>query len=166
VEFETYMADRRRTLFRFAVVLTGDAVLAEDVLADALATAYEKWTQVRAADNIHAYVRRMIVNEYLGHRRRTARLSLRNDVGDLGEATPDPAVRHAVAAELLSELDRLPPKQRAAIVLRYYEGLTFAEIAEVLGSGENAIRSNISRGLQKLRVQLTDAELATTEVLS
>jgi len=52
-------------------------------------------------------------------------------------------------------------KQRAALVLRYYEGLTFAEIAEVLGTGENAVRSNISRALRRLRVQMADVPAAS-----
>ncbi|MGN6609163.1 MAG: SigE family RNA polymerase sigma factor [Jatrophihabitans sp.] len=166
MDFEAYVSERRRALYRFAVVLTGDPVLADDVLADTLTNAYERWTQVSSAGNVHAYVRRMLVNEYLGWRRRSARISLRDDVGDLGSPTPDHADGHAVAADLVAELRRLPPKQRAAIVLRYYEGLSFAEIAGLLGGGENAVRSNISRGLQRLRVQLVDPDLSPTEAPS
>jgi len=160
VEFDQYVSDSRRALFRFAVVLTGDPVLAEDVVADALSNAYERWSTVSAAEHVHAYVRKMVLNEYLGWRRRAARLSIRADLTDLAEPAPDHADRHAEAQALVAEMRRLPPKQRAAVVLRYYEGLSFAEIADLLGSGENAIRSNISRALQRLRVQLTDDAVA------
>jgi RNA polymerase sigma-70 factor (sigma-E family) len=156
VEFEDYVAERRQALFRFAVVLSGDPVLADDILADVLGTAYERWAQVGAADNVHAYVRRMVVNEYLSWRRRRARLSVRADLADVLAPTADHADAHAEHAQLVVELRTLPPKQRAAVVLRYYEGLPFVEIAALLGSGENAIRSNISRALQKLRIQLTE----------
>jgi DNA-directed RNA polymerase specialized sigma24 family protein len=69
---------RRQSLFRSAVVLCGDPVLGEDILADVLGRAYERWNQVSAADNVHAYVRRMIVNEYLEWWRRRAPRPSRN----------------------------------------------------------------------------------------
>ncbi len=156
MKFEEYVAQRRQALFRFAVVLSGDPVLADDVVADTLGRAFERWPQVAAADNVHAYVRRMVVNEYLSWRRRAARTAVRDDVGDLVEPTADPADAHAVHQQLVGELARLPAKQRAAVVLRYYEGLPFAEIAALLGSGENAVRSNISRALTTLRIHLDD----------
>jgi RNA polymerase sigma-70 factor (sigma-E family) len=156
VELDRYVADRRAALFRFAVVLTGDPALADDVVSDVIAKAFERWDQVRAADNIHAYVRRMVVNEYLGWRRRSARTWVRGDMAELVPPADDHADTHADHHQLADELRRLPPKQRAAVVLRFYEGLPYSEIASILGSGENAIRSNVSRALQKLRVRLTD----------
>lgn len=156
VDFEQYVAQRRPALFRFAVVLCGDPVLADDVVSDTLGRAYERWAQVGAADHVHAYLRRMVLNEYLSLRRRAARTAVRDDVGDLLPPVADPADAHAARHELVAELRRLPAKQRAAVVLRYYEGLPFAEIAQLLGSGENAVRSNVSRGLAALRVQLAD----------
>jgi RNA polymerase sigma-70 factor (sigma-E family) len=158
VELHEYVADRRQALFRFAVVLTGDPALADDVVAEALARPVEQWARVGAADNVHAYMRKMVLNEYLGWRRRTARIVVRADVGDLLTPTADHADAHADHQQLADELRRLPAKQRAAIVLRYYEGLPYAEIAELLGSGENAVRSNISRGLKRLRVELSEAD--------
>jgi len=157
MEFAPYVRERRQALFRFAVVLSGDPVLADDIVTDVLGTAFEKWAQVSAASDVHAYVRRMILNEYLGWRRRGARTSVVADLSAVLPAVPDHAFAHAEAAALVVELRSLPPKQRAAVVLRYYEGLSFAEIAALLGGGENAVRSNISRALAKLRVQLTDA---------
>jgi RNA polymerase sigma-70 factor (sigma-E family) len=157
MDFEEYFRERRVALFRFALMLTGDPALADEVVSDVLSTAFERWVQVAAADNVHAYVRRMVVNEYLGWRRRRIRTA---PVADL-TAVADPARDHGEAygdhEELLAELRQLPAKQRAAVVLRYYEGLSFAEIAAELGSGENAVRSNISRALARLRIAMADA---------
>lgn len=157
MEFQEYVRQRRVALFRFAVVLTGDPVLADDVVTDVLGVAYEKWAQVSAATNVHAYVRRMVVNEYLGWRRRGARTSVVADLSALLEPVPSTDAARDEREALVDELRGLPPKQRAAIVLRYYEGLPDPEIAAVLGCGENAVRSNISRGLARLRVQLTES---------
>jgi RNA polymerase sigma-70 factor (sigma-E family) len=174
VELAEYVEQKRAALFRFAVVLTGDPVLADDILADVLGKAFERWGQVSAADNVHAYVQRMMVNEVTSRRRRRARTSVWADLSGLTEPVADHSAEHAEHQQLADELRRLPVKQRAAVVLRYYEGLPFAEIADLLGTGENAVRSNISRALRRLRVQLSDdAEEAvrplprpTTEVRS
>lgn len=156
MDFEDWVVQRRAPLFRFAVVLTGDPVLADDVVSNALTAAYEHWDRVSAADSPNAYVRRMIVNEFLGWRRRWLRVAPWADLEAVSTPLPDHSGAHADHQELVHELRGLPAKQRAAIVLRYYEGLTFAEIAELLGTGENAVRSNISRGLHRLRMSMSD----------
>jgi RNA polymerase sigma-70 factor (sigma-E family) len=156
VTFEEYATGRRRALFRFAVVLCGNPVLAEDLVADVLGRVFERWAQVSAADNIHAYVRRMVVNEFLGWRRRSGRTSAHADLDDVAVPVADHADGRADRLALISELGKLPRQQRAALVLRYYEGLSYAEIAATLGSGENAARSNVSRALATLRIEMTD----------
>jgi len=160
MDFDGYVTERRQALLRFAVVLCGDPVLAQDIVSDVLGTAYEHWDRIAGADNIHAYVRKMVLNEYLGWRRKVSRLVVRSDVADLLESIPDHADASAVAYDLVAELRQLPSRQRAAVVLRYYEGLSFADIASLLGTGEVAVRTNISRALKRLRVQLTDDEAA------
>jgi RNA polymerase sigma-70 factor (sigma-E family) len=158
VRFEDYLSDARHRLFRFAVVLCGDPVLAEDIVTDVLGRAYERWHQVGAADNVHAYVRRMVVNEYLSWRRRTARTAPHADVIELvdrGGASPDHGGHHAERDALMGELSRLPKQQRAAIVLRFYEGLSDDEIAGVLDCRPGTVRSSVSRGLATLRIVLT-----------
>ena len=157
MDFDEYVAANRQALFRFAVVLTGDVVLADDVVADALARAFEKWATVGAATSIHAYVRKMVVNEYLSWRRRTARVGVRAELVDVADPHSDHPAAYADHEQLVFELRSLPAKQRAAVVLRYYEGLSFAEIGRLLGTGENAVRSNISRALARLRVQMTES---------
>jgi RNA polymerase sigma-70 factor (sigma-E family) len=156
VELAQYVIERRTALFRFAVVLTGDPVLADEIVSDAIAKAFEQWTRVSAADNVHAYVRRMVLNEFLGWRRRAARVAVRSDVAELVAPVADHAAAHAEQQRMVDELRLLPPKQRAAVVLRFYEGLPYRDIAELLGSGENAVRSNVFRALATLRIQLTD----------
>jgi RNA polymerase sigma-70 factor (sigma-E family) len=156
VDFEDYVARHRRALFRFAAVLCADPRLADDVVSDVLGAAFELWARIGGLENPHAYVRKMVLNEYLGWRRRSRRTAVRADLSELIEAEPDHADAAADRQHLAGELRRLPPKQRAAIVLRYLEGLSFADIAALLGTGENAVRSNVSRGLAQLRVQLGD----------
>jgi RNA polymerase sigma-70 factor (sigma-E family) len=160
VEFERYVEESRQRLFRFAVVLCGDTVLAADLVADVLGRAFERWHQVAAASDTHAYVRRMLVNDFVSWQRRRARTVPHPEVGTLadlrasrlGTAGPDPVDIHAERAALLDELSRLPARQRAAIVLRYYEDLSDEDIAAALGCRIGTVRSSISRGLATLRI--------------
>jgi RNA polymerase sigma-70 factor (sigma-E family) len=159
VRFESYVEQRRQGLFRFAVVLCGDPVLAEDVLTDVLGRAYEQWDRVSAADNVHAYVRRMLVNEYLGWWRRLKRTTPVAEISEPDPA-PDHAELHAERAAVVAELAKLPRKQRAVLVLRFYEGLSDDEVAQVLGCRPSTVRSNASRALAALRIGMS--EMTTT----
>ena len=156
MHFATYVQDRRQALFRFAVVLCGDPVLAEDILTDVLGRAYEHWDRVSAADNVHAYVRRMTVNEYLAWWRRRVRAVPVAELGELAAATPDPADRYAECAAITAELAKLPKRQRAVLVLRFYEGMSDEEIARVLGCRPGTVRSCASRALATLRIELSE----------
>jgi RNA polymerase sigma-70 factor (sigma-E family) len=156
VRFETYVQERRQALFRFAVVLCGDPVLAEDILTDVLSRAYEHWDRISAADNVHAYLRRVTVNEYLAWWRRRARTIPVAELGELATATADPADRYAEYAEIMAELARLPKRQRAVLVLRFYEGAPDEEIARVLGCRPGTVRSLASRALAALRIEMTE----------
>jgi RNA polymerase sigma-70 factor (sigma-E family) len=155
--FEGYVAGHQRSLFRFAVVLCADVVLAEDLVQDVLGRAYERWGQVSRAANVHAYVRRMLVNEFIGWRRRLTRTAPHADVGLYLDAVPDSTAQHADREELMAELAKLPRRQRAALVLRYYEGLSYADIADAMGCGQGAVRSYVSRGLANLRIELDES---------
>lgn len=163
VQFEQYVTESRQRLFRFAVVLCGDTVLAGDLICDVLGRVFERWPQVAAARDPHAYVRRMLVNEFVDWQRRRARAVPHPEIGRLadirasrlGMSGPDPAEVEAERAALLDELSRLPARQRAAIVLRYYEQLSDEEIAATLGCRSGTVRSCISRGLATLRITRT-----------
>ena len=106
------------------------------------------------------YVRRMVTNEYLSWRRRGAARDIASEHSTLDAiATPtsDPAIRYAERDAMRSRIAVLPRKQRAAILLRYYEDRTDAEIAEVLGCTAGTVRSHISRALDTLRAAGTAA---------
>jgi RNA polymerase sigma-70 factor (sigma-E family) len=160
--FEDFMRQRQRALLRFAMVLTGDAQRAEDIVSDVLGRAWEKWERIGSLAEPNAYVRRMVVNEFLSWKRLTKRTLPRGDVAQLiDDARPDYANSASNPEFVLSErsamvgaLARLPRKQRAALVLRYYEGLSDTEIATVLGCGPGTVRSNTSRALAALRIHL------------
>jgi RNA polymerase sigma factor (sigma-70 family) len=143
----------------FAAVLAGERALAEDVVQEALIRAPARWDLIEGLDLPEAYVRKMVVNEYLSWRRRSWRLvpsGALADAGGLGrDHTVDHAVDHAERDALLAEVGRLPRRQKAVLVLRYYEALTDAEIAEVLGCTPGTVRGYASRALATLRVDLS-----------
>lgn len=170
-EFEQYVAESRVRLYRFGVVLCGDTVLADELVADVLGRAYERWAQVSAARDRHAYVRRMLVNEFISHKRREARTRPHPEITQLadlratrlGTTGPDPEDVQADRSALIDELSRLPARQRAAIVLRFYEDLSDDDIAATLGCRVGTVRSSISRGLGTLRVTDTFAQHRPSE---
>ncbi len=155
MEFGEYVVRQRPALMRFATVLTCQAWLAEDIVSDVLGRAFERWDRISVMAEPHAYVRRMVVNEYLSWRRRLARTTPRAevepDVPRIGDGADERARRDA----MIHRLARLPRRQRAAVVLRYYAGLPDAAIAAELGCRVTTVRSQISRALATLRIDLT-----------
>ncbi|MGW5718531.1 SigE family RNA polymerase sigma factor [Amycolatopsis sp. NPDC003865] len=161
MQFEEFSREQLPGLVRFAAVLTGDRELAQDVVQDALVRAHQRWRHVAAADRPELYLRKMVVNGYLGWRRRWYQRSVRPtpDVALLREqAAPDPARRIADADQLDGLLARLSRAQRASIVLRFYEDRDDQEIAAVLGCAPGTVRSHISRGLSSLRVGIEEGK--------
>jgi RNA polymerase sigma-70 factor (sigma-E family) len=154
VTFDEWARARLPVLVRFAVALTGDRGLAEDVVQEVLIRAYGRWSRITGLDQPEAYLRRMVTNEYLSWRRRWARITPHADVTGIVEAVPAPdhADAQADRSSLALELARLPKRQRAVLVLRYYERLTDAEIADTLGCPQGTVRSLASRALSALRV--------------
>ena len=152
-DFESYARTARTRLLRFAVVVTDDRELAQDVVQDVLLRAQRNWERISRADHPHAYVRRMIVNEVTSWRRKWSRIEPRPDSA-LDRATDDPTDAVDRRDAILRDLARLPVKQRAAVVLRYLEDLPDDEIAVVLGCSPGTVRVHIHRALTKLRVDL------------
>jgi RNA polymerase sigma-70 factor (sigma-E family) len=151
-EFGQFMAARWPGLVRLAYALTGDRWLAEDVAQAALASAYAAWWRVRRADDPDAYVRRILVNtSHRRFRRRRVAEQAREpaELPDLSVA--DPADLIGQRSALLSALRELPRRQRAVVVLRYWEDLSDAQVAASLGCAEGTVRSQASRALAKLR---------------
>jgi RNA polymerase sigma-70 factor (sigma-E family) len=162
VEFTEYMREQRPALMRFATVLTGQTWLAEDLVSDVLGKAYERWDRIAATDRPHAYVRRMVVNEHLSWHRRLRRGSPSDELEAHVPPVADGADAHAERDAMIALLDRLPARRRTAVVLRYYVGLSDAEIAAELGVREGTVRSQIARAFSTLRINLTTAELTHT----
>lgn len=155
MDYDEFVASRLPALLRFAVMLTGDPDLAADVVQDVMVKAQVSWRRVVGSEQPDRYVRRMITNAYIDQRRASwlRRVVLRAD-----PAEPSPVADHGAASadrdHLWSLLATLPRQQRAALVLRYYEDLRDAEIADVLGCSVGTVRGYISRALATLRLDL------------
>jgi RNA polymerase sigma-70 factor (sigma-E family) len=155
VTFDEFAAGYLPGLLRFAAVLTGDRASAEDVVQDVLVRAHARWNRIGALDRPEFYVRKMVLNEFLSARRRQRLFVLGGSAADVDTRTaPDWAASHADRDALLAELARLPARQRAVIVLRYYEGLPDAEIADLLGVAPTTVRGYAHRALTALRIEL------------
>ena len=159
MDFDRWARSRLRELLRFAMVLCCDRGLAEDVVQDTLVKVHRHWGRIEVLTAPDAYVRRMIVNEYLSWRRKWARYVPVPEIWEHDErAEPDHAEEHAERAELIAELAKLPPRQRAVLALRYFAGLADDEIAEVLSCRPATVRSHASRALATLRIELAPAQ--------
>lgn len=149
---------------RLAYLLAGDREVAEDAVAEAFARMYEKWRAGRV-ERVGAYVRRSVVNQVKNHRRSMARLrrhESRRRGDDRGTVVPTEQV--AARETLDALLARLPYRQRAAVVLRYYEDLSEADTAEELGCRRGTVKSLVSRAMAALREAAADAGLDRTDV--
>jgi RNA polymerase sigma-70 factor (sigma-E family) len=149
--FDTFARRELPGLLRLAGVLAGDRATGEDVVQEVLLRASRHWARICAGGAPQAYVRRMVVNEYVSWRRKWGRLVPSSEIID-ERVSPDHAEQQADRAELAQLLDRLPARQRAVLVLRYYEGMSDVAVAEVLGCSTGTVRSHASRALASLRV--------------
>jgi RNA polymerase sigma-70 factor (sigma-E family) len=164
MRFEEFAGTRLPAVLRFAGVLTGDRALAEDVVQEVLIRASARWQQIGQLDRPEHYVRKMVVNEYLSWRRRSWRLVPSGTGPEIDRRlAPDHAQAHAERDALLAELGKLPRRQRAVLVLRYYEGLSDTEIADVLRCAPGTVRGYASRALATLRIELTSPAPVLTE---
>ena len=154
-EFRDFMHSRWPAMVRLAYALTGDQGHAEDVAQAAFARAYAFWPKVRRTENPEGYVRRIVINENRNRFRRP-RVAER-----LTDAPPESACADTTSADatrqydersaLMAALQRLGPRQRAVVVLRYWLGLTEAETAAELNCSVGTVKSQASRALATLR---------------
>jgi RNA polymerase sigma-70 factor (sigma-E family) len=149
--FRGYVAARSPALLRTAYLLTGNRADAEDLLQTALAKTYLAWDRIREREAIDGYVRRVMVNTQTSFWRRRKVDEYATETLPEGppgrDATDDLALHDA----LWTALSTLPKRQRAMVVLRYYEDLSEAETAQVLGVSVGTVKSTTSRALAKLR---------------
>ncbi len=159
--FDEWVGARVTALVRFAYLVTGSQHAAEDAVQSALVAACEKWSRVSGSEDPDSYVRRMVVNAHISAWRRSGR-----------RESPFAEIRARSADDPADEVGRndavwrmctaLPPQQRAAVVLRYYEDLEYAEIAAILGVAEVTARSHVHRALAALRREV-EADRAGSE---
>ncbi|MEP7026201.1 MAG: SigE family RNA polymerase sigma factor [Actinomycetota bacterium] len=153
--FRDFVTSRQPGLLRAAYLLTGNRADAEDLVQAALAKSYLAWDRIEDRGAVDGYVRRAMVNTHISWWRRR-----RVEEYPTGEL-PDRAAADAPADSELGEalrraVDRLPERMRAAVLLRYYEDMSEAEIASALGVSAGTVKSTVSRAMAKLRI---DAEL-------
>ena len=151
--FSEFVELRSHALLRTAYLMVGDHQLAQDLLQEALIKTFIAWPRLRDPERVDSYVRRTIVTTAISWRRR--RSFHERPVSSLPDALgADEVESLATHRVLIAHLRGLPPRQRAAIVLRYYEDLSVAQTAEVMGCSEGAVKSHVSVGLGKLRERL------------
>jgi RNA polymerase sigma-70 factor (sigma-E family) len=151
--FAAFVAERQSPLLGFAMVVTGDRHLAQDLVQDALEKARFRWDRISAMARPEAYVKKMIVNGHLSFRRKWSRVRLMDEF-DARPAQSDHTAQIDDRQFLAGELSKLPRQQRVVLVLRYYEGLSDPEIAEVLKCSAGTVRGYASRALTALRIEL------------
>lgn len=151
--FRVFVERNWNSLVRTAYLLTGDRGYAEDLVQSALEKTHRKWQRVGVMDAPAAYVRRAMVNTAISWRRRR-RLPEVPLFGAESTATADPYHRVDQRDHVLSALRRLPPKMRAVLVLRYFEDLDDAAIADAMNCSVGTVKSQASRGLARLRDQV------------
>lgn len=153
MRFEEWFSQELQRLLRLATVLCGSPDLAQDLVQDVALKVEQRWSKLSGLEYRDAYVRRMIVNQHLTFRRRFARVAVRATVEPSHRGDPpDFADQQADRAAILEELRRLPPRQRAVLVLRYYDDADDLTIAKILGCRPSTVRSHATRALETLRI--------------
>ncbi len=168
--FEAYVAGRGQALLRFGHVLTGDRHFSEDLVQEALARAHRRWAKIGSLDHPDAYIRRIIVNDFLSwKRRRASRLTLVPEPPERQSPQMyggDHAASHADRDAMWRLLAELPKQQRAVLVLRYYEDWSDQEIAQVVHCSPVTVRAHASRGLARLRGNATSRSATTSPIMN
>jgi len=159
-DFDKFVAAHVDDLLRTAYLIVWDEGEAEDLVQECLLKVARRWPRVRRMEHPQAYARRILVNLALdGARRRAQRRR------ELEPGTPpilsaiDPLQTIETRAELLQALGQLHERQRAVLVLRYFNDLTEAQVADVLGCSPGTVKSSASRGLARLREALQPVPL-------
>lgn len=158
-DFTDFASGQQQRLLRAAFLLTGDRGAAQDLAQETLIKVLSSWGRFVSAGDPLAYSRRIMLNEYLqSRRRRWHGESPRHVLPDV--TGPDEHARVDQRDLLRRALATLPPRQRAAVVLRQFEDLSEAQTADVLGCSTGTVKSLTSRGLAALRTQLDTAQEA------
>jgi RNA polymerase sigma-70 factor (sigma-E family) len=158
-QYTEYVTARLPALRRIAFLLCGDSHRADDIVQNAITRLYVHWRKARVADNIDAYVRTIVVRTFLNEQR-TGWLSKVRLVAETPERASQTGPDMETTQVLHAALARVPPKQRAVLVLRFLYDLSVAEVAGMLGCSTGNVKSQTSHGLESLRKQLGDQTLS------
>jgi RNA polymerase sigma-70 factor (sigma-E family) len=159
-DFDQFVAAHVDDLVRTAYLIVWDEAEAEDLVQECLLKVARRWPRIRRMEQPRAYARRILVNLALDGARGRARR--RSELEPQSWASPiavDPLPGLDTRAELLQALGQLPARQRAVLVLRYFNDLTEAQVAELLGCSPGTVKSSASRGLARLREALQTVPL-------
>ncbi|OZM71446.1 SigE family RNA polymerase sigma factor [Amycolatopsis antarctica] len=160
-EFAEYFAAKRDSVRRTAYMLCGDWHKADDLAQTAFVALHRRWRKIRDRSATDAYVRKTLVRASIDESRRPWRRERNVDVLPESVAAGTRFDERIVDREdLLAGLRQVPPKQRAVLVLRYFEGMDVGGVAKALGCSEGNVKSQTARGLAKLREVLGGSELA------
>ena len=162
-DFDEYVRQRGASLQRLAYLLVGDRHEAEDLLQGVLARLFVRWSAVERADNVDAYVRAALANAAASwwrarFRRRDVPVATVPEVAGSSDTSES-------RDEIVDMLRKLPPRQRAVIVLRYYEDRTEAEIASILGCSTGTVKSQATKARATLRGLWADNHQRSSEQL-
>jgi RNA polymerase sigma-70 factor (sigma-E family) len=157
-DFAAFVRARQDALVRFGYFLTGDVQSGEDLVQTALAKLYLKWDSIRHVEALDAWVRRVMVNEHTSWWRRAWRHREVLDSGDARRLDPPAPPDHTPDRDLWAVVQSLPTKQRAAVALRFYEDLSEAQTAAILGCSVGTVKSHTHRALSTLRTRLQEVE--------
>jgi RNA polymerase sigma-70 factor (sigma-E family) len=159
--FRAFAWSRRASLRRTAYLMCGDWHQADDLVQTALVKLYVAWRRVRSGDQPDAYVRRILTRCYLDERRRPWR---RESPVDVLDDRPSESRTSEDLIDLQAALARLPARQRATVVLRYWADASVAETADALSCSEGTVKSQTARAIAALRLQLADPALVSEEL--
>lgn len=149
--FRAFVVDKWGRLVRAGFLITGNAHDAEDLAQTALVQTLHAWSRLHAREAAEAYARKCMVRAHLRSRRTPLRLVLMPEVSS--EVVDEPQTGDDL---LWNELRRLPPRQRAIVVLRFYHDLSVADTAACMGCSQGTVKSQAARALAKLRGALAD----------
>jgi len=168
IDFDRFVAETAETLLRSAYLITWDFAEAEDLVQECLFKVARRWPRVKKMERPAAYARTVLIHLALdeGKRRSQRRSELRPEATGLLEAHHDDAAVHNLgrvetSTDLLGVIGELPPRQRAALVLRYFDDLSEAEVADVMGCSVGTVKSTTSRALGRLRREVEDTGAAS-----
>jgi RNA polymerase sigma-70 factor (sigma-E family) len=150
IEYSDYVSARLPSLRRLALMLCHDWQRADDLVQAAIIRLYVKWGKAAAAENTDAYVRAILIREFL-HENRSGWARLVRLGDELPAERPAPVVDLEAALDLQAAIAALPPRQRAALVLRFYCDLSVEASAQILGCSTGTVKSQTARALSTVR---------------